>query len=87
MEREQAYQRANRLLDELASLAQHPDLSIFPRTYDPEGDTIYLDVMPRSGPKWAETAYQFSKNGMKYDRDTSGYGIDGQPRVSYSGLV
>ena len=37
---------------------------------------------------WARTAYKFSKMGnMKYGRAEGPYPIDGQPRVSYSGLV
>jgi hypothetical protein len=44
--------------------------------------------MPRSPPKWAETAYKFGKEDkVSYDRSYKIYGIDGQPRVSYSGLV
>ncbi len=44
--------------------------------------------MPRVGPHWARVAYQFAGHeGSKYDRASHIYGIDGQPRVSYDGLV
>ena len=76
------------LMEEIYPLTQHNDLGILPVAYRPGEDTLYLEVMPRSGPKWAETAYGFAKQeNMKYDRDYEVYGIDGQPRVSYSGLV
>jgi hypothetical protein len=44
--------------------------------------------MPRSPSKWAETAYKFGKDEkVSYDHSYKIYGIDGQPRVSYSCLV
>jgi hypothetical protein len=85
---ERVQQRILWLMDEIYPITQHSDLGVLPLGYDAEGDILYMDVMPRSGPKWAETAYQFAKQGgMKYDRDSGVYGIDGQPRVSYSGQV
>jgi hypothetical protein len=78
--------RAYRLMKEVYPITQHNDIGVLPVGYSPEEDTLYLEVMPRSAPRWAETAYQFAKQeGMKYDRERSGYGIDGQPRVSYCG--
>jgi hypothetical protein len=80
--------RIDWLLDEIAPLTQNCNLGVYPHAYDPEVDTLYLDVTPRIQSKWFETAYQFAKHeNMKYDRSYKIYGIDGQPRVSYSGLV
>jgi hypothetical protein len=61
---------------------------VYPRFYHHSTDTLYLEIYPLSTPRWAETCYQFSKHpNMQYDRDSQVYGIDGQPRVSYSGNV
>ena len=88
MDGERVQQRILWLMDEIRPIAQHNDLGILPLGYDAEGDILYVDAVPRSGPKWADTAYGFAKqDGMKYDRDSGVYGIDGQPRVSYSGQV
>jgi hypothetical protein len=54
--------------------------------YDKGRDSFHLSVRPKSAPMWAETAYKFSEE-AKYDRSFNVHGIDGQPRVSYSGLV
>ena len=41
-----------------------------------------LDIIPVSPSRWADVVYNFSRHeGMKYDRDKSIYGIDGQPRL------
>lgn len=85
---DKAFARYNWLIEELGPLKQHPDIEIYEPFYSYDRDILYVDVAPRSPPKWAKTAYKFaSHEGMKYDRDSSVYGIDGQPRVSYSGLV
>ena len=83
-----ARKRLDRLLSSLYPMAMHNDLEIYPRGYDVEADVLYLDVMAASFPMWADVAYEFANHeGMKYDRNYDVYGIDGQPRVSYSGLV
>ena len=88
MDGERVQQRILWLMDEIRPMTQHNDLGILPLGYSKDEDILYMDVIPRSGPKWAETAYRFAKqDGMKYDRDTSIYPFDGQPRVSYSGGV
>ena len=80
--------RIDWLLDEISPLTYHSDILIAPHAYLPDSDTLHLDVMPRSPPKWAETAYKFGKDEkVSYDRSYKIYGIDGQPRVSCSGLV
>jgi len=87
MDKEKAY-RVGCLLDDLRPLEQHPDIDIYFNAYCIDEDTIYLDVIPRSESRWAETAYRFGKQeGMQYDRSPGIYGVDGQPRVSYDGLV
>lgn len=59
-----------------------------PAGYDPEIETIYIEVIPRCPVNWARTAHHYAKHdGMVYDRDWGPYGIDGQPRVSSGGLV
>jgi hypothetical protein len=61
---------------------------VYPRFYKNSTDTLYMEIYPLLTPRWAETCYQFAKQeGMKYDRDSRIYGIDGQPRVSYDGNV
>ncbi len=88
MDGERVQQRILWLMDEIRPITQHNDLDILPLGYSKDEDILYMDVIPRSDPKWAETAYRFAKqDGMKYDRDSGIYGIDGQPRVSYSGQV
>ena len=80
--------RINQMLEELGPLADSEDYITYPHSYRPESDTLYLEVMPYAPSEWADIAYDFSeRQGMKYDRDCSIFGIDGQPRVSYSGLV
>jgi hypothetical protein len=75
-------------MDELYPLTQNNDFHIFLVGYNLESDTLYLEIEPRVPHHWADVAYQFSQQeGMKYDRDTAIYPVDGQPRVSYSGLV
>ena len=81
-------QRVLLLVNAAYPLSQHNDFHASPFSYDPQDDVLYLDIIPRPRSRWADVAYGFSQHeGMKYDRDTSIYGIDGQPRVSYSGLV
>lgn len=76
------------LLKELSPLTQHSGLYISPHTYESRDDILHLEISPRSSQEWARTAYRFAKHdGMTYDRDSTVYGIDGQPRVSLSGLV
>lgn len=88
MEEEKVRERIDWLMEEIAPVMQHADIDVIPRCYNIDLDTLYLDVSPGSGPEWASTAYEFAKHeGMKYDREPGDYGIDGQPRVSYSGLV
>ncbi|MFX0117717.1 MAG: hypothetical protein ACFFB3_24445 [Candidatus Hodarchaeota archaeon] len=88
MDRRKIDSRIYWLLDELLPLSYHSDLTVAPHAYDPRSDTLYVNANPKIAAKWAETAYQFGKDaGVKYDRYHSVYGIDGQPRVSGSGLV
>ena len=88
MNKQEIQARINWLLDELAPLSYHSDILISPHAYIPESDTIYLNVVPKSPAKWAETAYSFCQdNDFKYDRSHRLYGIDGQPRVSSDGFV
>jgi len=76
------------LLDELIPLTQHSDLTLYHYGYSPSRSTLYLEILPRSSSNWASTAYRFANQpNMKYDRDASVYGIDGQPRVSSDGNV
>jgi hypothetical protein len=80
--------RAREILNELVPLSYHSDIFVYPRYFDHETDTLYMEILPCSGPRWAQTCYQFAtQEGMKYDRSGAVYGIDGQPRVSYDGLV
>jgi hypothetical protein len=86
--REKHRKRAQYLMHELEPLTQHPDLWFYPYAYNPIIDSLSIEVMPQVRVNWAETAYRFSKMGnMKYDQPSNAYRIDGQPRVSYSGLV
>ena len=88
MDKEAYSPRVVELLNELTPLTHHSDLMVYPRFYQHSTDTLYLEIYPLSAPRWAETCYQFAKHPrMKYDRDSSVYGIDGQPRVSYAGNV
>jgi len=85
---EKIQKRVNQLLSELKPLFQHSDILVTPSHYNQALDTLCLEVIPRSPISWAKTAYKFaSQEDMKYDRDSQVYGIDGQPRVSYSGQV
>ena len=86
MDQEEIHSRINWLIGEIFPLTMHDDLVVSPQAYDKGTDTFHLDVMPQSAPLWADTAYHFAK-GAKYDNDYNVHGIDGQPRVSYSGLV
>ena len=80
--------RLKYLLVDLIPLSHHNDFKIAPDVYDEETDTIHFEVRPRSSPEWAKMAYKFAKQeGMKYDRNTRVYDIDGQPRVTFSGDV
>jgi hypothetical protein len=80
--------RARQILNELVPLTYHSDIFVYPRYFDHETETLYMEILPCSSPRWAQTAYSFAKQpGMKYDRSTEVYYIDGQPRVSYDGLV
>jgi hypothetical protein len=74
-------------MKEIIPLTFHSDLYIVPHAYVPDSDTLHIDVMPRSPAKWAETAYRFGSQNTKYDRSFRLFGIDGQPRVNFSGLV
>ncbi|MEW6664148.1 MAG: hypothetical protein AB1512_02860 [Thermodesulfobacteriota bacterium] len=88
MDSRKSRRKGNLLLDEAYPLTQHNDIWVIPAGYSPEEDMLYLEVMPRSGTGWAESAYQFGRHeGMKYDPFMSGYGVDGQPRVSLCGQV
>ena len=87
MERKDTRQRITSLFDEIYPITQHNDFEILPTAYDAESDIFYIEMMPVSAPEWARVAHEFSKNGMKYDRRNDVFGIDGQPRVSYSGRV
>ena len=80
-------ERVEWLFDEVSPLAYHSDLIIEPHAYLPDIDTLHIDVIPRSPAKWAKTAYEFGSQGMKYDRSFRIFGIDGQPRVDFSGMV
>jgi hypothetical protein len=69
-------------------LAENEDYLVTLNSYIPDSDTLYIDVMPYAPSEWADIAYDFSKKpGMKYDRSHESFGMDGQPRVSYSGIV
>jgi hypothetical protein len=87
LDKEKIDQRIDWLLRELRPLQQHPDIFIYPNSYDADRDTMYFEVQPRTGTNWSETAYRFAQDCMKYDRGSHIFGIDGQPRVSYSGFV
>ena len=87
MVRKNTRQRITTLFNEISPITQHNDFEILPTAYDAERDIFYIEVMPVSAPEWARVVYEFSKNGMKYDRRSDFFGIDGQPRVSYSGQV
>ena len=88
MNQEKTQARISWLLDELKPVSEHEDYGASPSIYTPDTDIIYLDIMPYAPSEWADIAFEFAhKDGMKYDRDSSAYGIDGQPRVSFSGLV
>jgi hypothetical protein len=81
-------ERISWLLEELRPMADSEDYMAYPHSYKPENDTLYLEIMPYAPSEWADIAYDFAnKDGIKYDREYSICGIDGQPRVSYSGLV
>ncbi|MBI4775962.1 MAG: hypothetical protein HY788_17615 [Deltaproteobacteria bacterium] len=87
-ERRAAEEKLSGLLRDLYPLTQHSELYVYPAVYVPENDTLYVEVTPRSTINWARVAYQYAKEEeMLYDRDRGPYGIDGQPRVSYGGLV
>lgn len=85
---ETAEQRAIKLGWQVVPLSYHDDLYVIPHSYDYINDILNIDVMPKSAPKWAETAYQFAKHGnMKFDKRYQPYGVDGQPRVATNGVV
>lgn len=76
------------LLKSLYPLTQHSDLYVYPAGYDPESETIYIELIPRVPVHWSKVAYQYGRDkSMTYDREWEPYGIDGQPRVSSDGLV
>lgn len=80
--------KISKLLGNLAPLAQHSNIHVLPHSHNPISDTLNIEIIPRSSPKWAKTAFEFANHqNIKYDQDKSVYGIDGQPRVSYSGMV
>lgn len=88
MSRKDSDDRALMLMKDVYPLSQHNDFFVYPLGYNSEIDALYLEVEPRQPSQWADVAYKFSQQeGMKYDRDTAVYHIDGQPRVSYSGTV
>ena len=87
MDRRDTRERITHLFNEIYPITQHNDFEILPTAYDAESDIFYIQVIPISAPEWARVAYEFSKGGMKYDRESNVFGIDGQPRVSYSGRV
>lgn len=81
-------ERIEMLLGELFPITQHSDLVVFPTSYNKKTDTLYTQVQPASPPKWAYTAHEFANHeGMKYDRDSEAFRVDGQPRVGGPGLV
>ena len=85
---EKTKQRISKLLKYLDPLFQHSNIFITPTVYIPKTNTLHLDITPRSSPEWAKIAYQFAHHdGMRYDKGTDVHGIDGQPRVSYSGCA
>ncbi|UCG04922.1 MAG: hypothetical protein JSV83_13430, partial [Desulfobacterales bacterium] len=88
MKENEIQSRIDWLLDEIAPLTYQSDFDVAPHAYLPDSDTLYLDVRPRSASRWAQVAHDFGHHEyMKFDRSYKIYGIDGQPRVSYSGLV
>jgi hypothetical protein len=88
MDQQKIKKRIDRLLEDLRPLAQHNDISVYPTTYDIKNDAIHLEVIPKSSLEWAKTVYKFTiQPNLKYDRGSHIYGIDGQPRCSYSGMT
>ena len=87
MDRKDIRERITYLFNEIYPITQHNDFEILPTAYDAVRDIFYIEVMPVSAPEWARVAYEFSRGGIKYDRGSDVFGIDGQPRVSYSGQV
>jgi hypothetical protein len=81
-------EKISKLLKYLDPLFQHSNIFIEPTAYNLRTNTLHLDINPRSSPEWAKIAYQFAHHeGMRYDKETEVYRIDGQPRVSYSGFA
>lgn len=88
MGQEETLERIEWLMDEIRPLTQHNDFRVYPFAYKEKNDTLFLDVVPVSGPEWAKVAHRIARQGgMRYNRDTSVYHIDGQPRCSYGGQV